>query len=85
MRFHDRVRRLAALVAIGSLVVACSGASTPAPTAAPPAASGSPAASAAAKGELPKPELTTLRLGTSAGTEMSQFAGALEQGVGRDG
>jgi ABC-type nitrate/sulfonate/bicarbonate transport system substrate-binding protein len=77
VRFQDAVRRLGALAAVGSLVVACSGSATPAPTAAPTAAPGSPgaSASAAAKGELPKPELTTLRLGTSAGTEMSQFAG----------
>ena len=76
MRFSDCVRRLGALAAIGSLVVACAGGSTPAPSAAPTSAASQAApASAAAKGELPKPELTTLRLGTSAGTEMSQFAG----------
>jgi NitT/TauT family transport system substrate-binding protein len=71
------LKGLGALAVAGSLVAACAGAATPAPTAAPTAAPGSPAASASAapKGELPKPELTTLRLGTSAGTEMSQFLG----------
>jgi NitT/TauT family transport system substrate-binding protein len=59
------------LAAISGLVVACTGAATPAPTAAPTAA---PSASAAAKGELPKPELATVRFGTSAGGEISQFA-----------
>jgi NitT/TauT family transport system substrate-binding protein len=60
---------------IGGLVVACAGSSTPAPTS-PPTAATSPgaSASAAAKGELPKPEVATVRFGTSAGGEISQFA-----------
>jgi NitT/TauT family transport system substrate-binding protein len=59
------------------VVVACTAASTPAPTAAPTTGPTAPGSSptAAAKGELPKPELTTLKMGTSAGVEMSQFAG----------
>jgi ABC-type nitrate/sulfonate/bicarbonate transport system substrate-binding protein len=68
-------RRVAALLVAGVLVAACAAASTPspAPTAAPPAAA-STAVSAAPKGELPKPELAAIRLGLSAGGEMSQFA-----------
>jgi NitT/TauT family transport system substrate-binding protein len=60
---------------IGALVVACTGSGTPAPTS-PPSATATAGASpsAAAKGELPKPEVTTIRFGTSAGAEMSQFA-----------
>jgi ABC-type nitrate/sulfonate/bicarbonate transport system substrate-binding protein len=66
---------MAALAVSGVLVAACAAASTPspAPTAAPTAAA-STAATAAPKGELPKPELSAIRLGLSAGGEMSQFA-----------
>jgi NitT/TauT family transport system substrate-binding protein len=66
------------LAVIGSLLAACGAASTPAPTAAPTTGPTTPGATptAAPKGELPKPELTTIRLGSSAGVEMSQFAGA---------
>ena len=69
--------RLGTLIIAGALLAACTAASTPQPTAAPaPTAGGSPASSpTAAAGELPKPELTTLRLGVSAASEMSQFAG----------
>jgi NitT/TauT family transport system substrate-binding protein len=76
VRYPIPVPRLAALAVGCVLVTACTAAGTPspAPTAAPTVASSS-AASAAPKGELPKPELTTVRLGTSAGGEISQFAG----------
>jgi NitT/TauT family transport system substrate-binding protein len=69
-------RRFAALAVVGALVAGCTAASTPtpAPTAAPTAA-GTAAASVAPKGELPKPELSALRLGFSAAGEPSQFAG----------
>jgi NitT/TauT family transport system substrate-binding protein len=77
VRLHHLARRLGVLAVIGSIVVACGPAATTAPTTAPTPAGSAPgaSASAAAKGELPKPEQTTLRLGTSAGVEMSQFAG----------
>jgi NitT/TauT family transport system substrate-binding protein len=65
--------RLGVSLLIGGLVVACTSAGTPAPTAGP-SVTGTASPTAAPKGELPKPELTTLRLGTSAGAEMSQFA-----------
>jgi NitT/TauT family transport system substrate-binding protein len=70
------VRHLAAVAVAGALVAACTAASTPSPvpTVAPTAA-GTTAPTAAPKGELPKPELTALRLGFSAAGEPSQFAG----------
>jgi NitT/TauT family transport system substrate-binding protein len=69
-------RRFAALAVAGALVVGCTAASTPTPAAtAGPTAAGTAGASVAAKGELPKPELSALRLGFSAAGEMSQFAG----------
>jgi NitT/TauT family transport system substrate-binding protein len=78
VRQPNLVGRLGIIAAIGCLAAACTGAATPAPTVAPTGAAGTPAASAtaAAKGELPKPEKTTISLGSSAGVEMSQFAGA---------
>jgi NitT/TauT family transport system substrate-binding protein len=66
---------LCAIGIVGALVAACTAASTPSP--APSAASTaapSAAASAAPKGELPKPEVTTVRIGVSAASENSQFA-----------
>jgi ABC-type nitrate/sulfonate/bicarbonate transport system substrate-binding protein len=65
------------MAVVGALVAACTAASTPspAPTVAPTAAPTSAASPTAATGELPKPELTTLRLGFSAAGEPSQFAG----------
>lgn len=69
--------RLAALAAIAIVVGACSTSATPAPvaTTAPSAApSASPTAPA---GELPKPELANVKIGLSAGGEMSQFSGEL--------
>jgi NitT/TauT family transport system substrate-binding protein len=63
------------MAALATVVVACTAASTPTPASTPaPTASGSGAATAAPKGELPKPELSTLRIAFSAGGEISQFA-----------
>jgi ABC-type nitrate/sulfonate/bicarbonate transport system substrate-binding protein len=76
MRGSFRIRQFAGLAVGCALFTACTAAGTPSPaaTATAPAASSSSAASAAPKGELPKPELTTLRLGAAAISEMSQFA-----------
>lgn len=75
MRSAIPVRRLAALAVCGALAAACTAApSTPSPPATVgPTAAATP--TAAPKGELPKPELASLRLGFSAAGEMSQFAG----------
>jgi ABC-type amino acid transport substrate-binding protein len=79
VRLNVTISRLAAVALVGALLAACTAAATPAPTAAPtsaPTRGASPAVSAAPKGELPKPELTAVRLGVSAASENSQFAGA---------
>jgi NitT/TauT family transport system substrate-binding protein len=77
VRFLSPPFRFGALAIAGALVAACTAAATPspAPTAAPTAGPTGAASPTAATGELPKPELTTLRLGFSAAGEMSQFAG----------
>jgi ABC-type nitrate/sulfonate/bicarbonate transport system substrate-binding protein len=71
------MRHVTALFVTAAIAAACTAASTPSPAAQSTAPSSAPsvAASVAPKGELPKPELTTLRLGFSAASEMSQFAG----------
>ena len=70
--------RLAVLVAtVAMLAVACGGGTTtPSPTAS------SAASASAAAGTLPKPELTTLRIGISAPTEPVQFAEKLADQLG---
>jgi NitT/TauT family transport system substrate-binding protein len=75
MRLLSPSVRQGAVAALATVLVACTAASTPspAPTAAP-TASATGAASVAPKGELPKPELSTLRIAFSAGGEISQFA-----------
>ncbi len=71
------VRFLAAITAIGLVAAACGGGTT-APSATP-----APAASAsAAQGALPKPELTTIRIGISAPTEPVQYAERLADTLG---
>jgi ABC-type nitrate/sulfonate/bicarbonate transport system substrate-binding protein len=67
-----------ALVGLTLIVGACTSAATPAPTAAPSATAG---ASKTADGTLPKPELTTLRIGASV-QEPSQFAPKLAEMAG---
>jgi NitT/TauT family transport system substrate-binding protein len=78
MRLLSPASRLAAVTVIGSLVVACTAASTPAPTAPPTAAPTAAAtATAAPKGELPKPEKTSITIGFAAGGEPSSAAAIL--------
>jgi ABC-type nitrate/sulfonate/bicarbonate transport system substrate-binding protein len=70
--------RLAAIAAIAIVVGACTTSATPSPAAT--AATTAPTAEAsptAPTGELPKPEQTNLKVGLSAGGEMSQFSGEL--------
>lgn len=73
-----KTMRLAALGAVASIVLAaCSGSTaTPAPSVAPsvaPSTGASAAPSQAPTGELPAPELTSLKIGLS-NTEMSEWA-----------
>lgn len=65
-----RARVMGALIATGALVTSCGGTTTP--SAAPPSQAASAPAKAA--GQLPKPELTKIRLGLSAPQEPVQFA-----------
>jgi ABC-type nitrate/sulfonate/bicarbonate transport system substrate-binding protein len=64
-----RSKMVAAVLVIGLLAVACSGGTT-----APSATPTTPASGTAAPGALPKPELTTVRIGLSAPTDLVQFA-----------
>ena len=70
MGMSSRSRLLPVLVAAGVILGACSAAATPAPTVAP---SPTAAATKTTDGSLPKPELTTLKIGASV-QEPSQFA-----------
>lgn len=72
-------RAFSALAIIGALVVtACGGGAAPTQS-----TTGSPAVSAsAAAGQLPKPELTRVRIGLSAPTEPIQFAEKLADMIG---
>jgi NitT/TauT family transport system substrate-binding protein len=72
-----RISWLATTMAAALLMAACSGGSTGATTA--PATS---AAGTAAQGALPKPELTTVRIGISAPNEVVQFAEKLADYMG---
>jgi ABC-type nitrate/sulfonate/bicarbonate transport system substrate-binding protein len=76
MSMPYRIRSLAAVMAAGLLVAACGGASTPS------AAPATQAAASAAAGQLPKPELTKIRIGVSAPTEPVQFAEKLADYLG---
>jgi len=70
-----RTKLLAAVMAIFVVAAACGGG-----TSAPTAATG--ASASAAQGELPKPELTKVRIGISAPTEPVQFAAKLADQMG---
>ena len=75
-------RKLLGTIVVASLVFAACGGGTaaPSPTAAPPTqAAASPTAAA---GELPKPEVTTLRIGISTPNEPVQFAQKLADSLG---
>ena len=71
-------RILAALAGASLALAACTSAATPVPTAAPVATA---AATKTTDGTLPKPELTTLRIGASV-QEPSQFAPKLAEMAG---
>lgn len=76
------IRALVSLAFIGGLVAAaCGGSSTPASSSQPAASSAAASASAAA-GALPKPEVTTLRIGISTPNEPVQFAEKLADALG---
>lgn len=79
-----RIRALGAVIAAVTFVAACGG--TAAPSAAPAtqaAASVAPSAAASqAKGALPKPEKTSIKIGVSAPTEAVQFAEKLADMLG---
>ncbi len=69
-------RALSSLVVVGLALAACGG--TPAASVAPTSA----ASPSAAAGQLPKPELTKVRIGLSAPTEPIQFAEKLADMIG---
>jgi NitT/TauT family transport system substrate-binding protein len=73
------LRSVATIVGVALLAAACSGGTT-APSATPAATSAS--ATVAALGALPKPELTTIRIGISAPSEVVQFAEKLADQMG---
>ena len=73
------IKVLATVMAIGLVAGACGG--TAAPSAAP-ATSAASAAATQAQGQLPKPELTKIRIGISAPTEPVQFAEKLADQLG---
>jgi len=74
-----RFRLLTMVMAAGLAAAACGG-TTPAATSAP--TTGASAAPTAASGELPKPELTTIRIGISTPNEPVQFAEKLADSLG---
>jgi NitT/TauT family transport system substrate-binding protein len=77
MSFRFTRTKLLALVVTTGLVTACGGAT--------PVATSSPSASvqpSAAAGELPKPELTAIRIGISTPTEPVQFSEKLAESIG---
>src|SRR4051812_47968601 len=67
-------------ILIAGLVAACGG-STPAATSTP-GGSASASASAVTNGQLPQPELATVRIGISTPTEPVQFAEKLADSIG---
>ena len=76
-------RALWSFVFIGGLVAtACGGGATPATSSQPAASSGAAATSSAAAGQLPKPEITKLRIGISTPNEPVQFAEKLADALG---
>ena len=74
-----RMKVLAAIAAASLAAAACGG--TTAPSAAPATAAAT-AAATQAQGQLPKPELTKIRIGISAPTEPVQFAEKLADTLG---
>jgi NitT/TauT family transport system substrate-binding protein len=76
----NRTKLLGLVVAAGLIASACGGTAAPSPA---PSATGTVAASATvAPGTLPKPEVTTLRIGISAPTEPVQYAEKLADQLG---
>ncbi len=71
--------KLFSLIAVALLIAACGGA-TPSPS--PTSTSAGTAAPTAAAGELPKPEVTTLRVGISTPNEPVQYAEKLADTLG---
>jgi len=69
-----RIRILATVTAVGLVAAACGGAATPSANPATAATQAASPAATQAAGELPKPELTKLRIGISAPTEPVQYA-----------
>src|SRR5438552_17637723 len=79
----DRMKILATVIAAGLVAAACGGTAAPSAAPATPAATQAPSAAASqAQGQLPKPELTKIRIGISAPTEPVQFAEKLADVLG---
>lgn len=75
---RERITLLGTIMAVVLVVAACGGG-----TGSPPATTGTQAPAATqASGELPKPELTTLRIGISTPNEPVQFAQKLADALG---
>ncbi|HZP95319.1 MAG TPA: ABC transporter substrate-binding protein [Candidatus Limnocylindria bacterium] len=83
MSYHFSRSKLLALVTSAGLLAAACGGGGSTPSAAPSSAASTQAtASAAAAGQLPKPELTKIRIGLSAPSEPVQFAEKLADMMG---
>lgn len=76
------VRGFLSLAVAGGLVAAACGGSTTPPASSPAASSAAAASATPAQGTLPKPELTTLRIGISTPNEPVQFAEKLADSLG---
>ncbi len=77
-----RTKILGLVAAAGLIVTACGGATAPSAAPAAPATQAAAAAPTQAQGELPKPELTKVRIGISAPSEPVQFAAKLADMLG---
>jgi ABC-type nitrate/sulfonate/bicarbonate transport system substrate-binding protein len=73
------IKLLGTVMALGLVIAACGGTAAPSPATATQAPQ---AAATAPSGELPKPEVTTLRIGISTPNEPVQFAQKLADALG---
>ena len=76
------IRALLSLAFIGGLVAAACGGTPASTSSSQPAASSAGASASAAAGALPKPELSTIRIGVSTPNEPVQFAEKLAEVLG---
>lgn len=74
-----RIRLLGTVMVLGFVIAACGGTAAPSPA---PATQAPKAQATTPSGELPKPEVTTLRIGISTPNEPVQFAQKLADAAG---